>query len=305
MAKAKFAEAPVWDKVDGDWKPVHGGFVRSGISVEWHDFDCEKPLAWHESFHPESLEICLNIAGCGSVGTERDRQIVNPQSVHFYINDDTDILADRHAGQKHRFATIEISRPWLATQVENLDATLVPSARAFLENSKPSHTAVSLPMPMGLLETARQLATPPVQGPARTMWYQGKVLEILSLVLFPSNSEELFCQRHKKVSQSRVEKVKELLAKDLENPPSLPELGRIIGCSPFYLCRTFSQQTGTTISLYLRKLRMERAAEMLRSGKYNVTETAMAVGYSSLSHFSKAFSETYNTCPCSYPLKKS
>ena len=32
---------------------------------------------------------------------------------------------------------------------------------------------------------------------------------------------------------------------------------------------------------------MERAAELLRTGRYNVTEAATEVGYSSLSHFSK------------------
>ena len=48
---------------------------------------------------------------------------------------------------------------------------------------------------------------------------------------------------------------------------------------------------------------MERAAELLRSGKYNVTETALAVGYSSLSHFSQSFCETMGCCPGLYPNK--
>jgi AraC-like DNA-binding protein len=51
----------------------------------------------------------------------------------------------------------------------------------------------------------------------------------------------------------------------------------------------------------LRKVRMERAAELLRSGKFNVTEAALEVGYNSLSHFSKAFCDTFGCCPCFYP----
>ena len=39
---------------------------------------------------------------------------------------------------------------------------------------------------------------------------------------------------------------------------------------------------------------------MLREGRANVTETAMAVGYSSLSHFSKAFWEMHGCCPGLY-----
>ena len=38
-------------------------------------------------------------------------------------------------------------------------------------------------------------------------------------------------------------------------------------------------------------------------GKYNVTEAAMEVGYSSLSHFSQSFCETMGRCPGLYPLK--
>ena len=63
------------------------------------------------------------------------------------------------------------------------------------------------------------------------------------------------------------------------------------------LRQTF-QETGTTLTQYLRKIRLGRAAELLRSGKYNVTEAAMSVGYNSLSHFSKAFSEMFGCCPC-------
>ena len=54
---------------------------------------------------------------------------------------------------------------------------------------------------------------------------------------------------------------------------------------------------------HLRQLRLEKAAELLRSGEYNVTEAALEVGYNSLSHFSAAFHETFGCCPGLYPLK--
>jgi AraC-like DNA-binding protein len=81
-------------------------------------------------------------------------------------------------------------------------------------------------------------------------------------------------------------------------------LGHEVGCSPFYLSRIFSREVGLTIPQYLRNLRMERAAELLRTGRYNVTEAATEVGYSSLSHFSKAFCETIGCCPVLYPAAK-
>jgi len=47
---------------------------------------------------------------------------------------------------------------------------------------------------------------------------------------------------------------------------------------------------------------MEKAAALLRSGDYNVTEVALEVGYNSLSHFSQAFHQTYGCCPGLYPM---
>jgi len=101
----------------------------------------------------------------------------------------------------------------------------------------------------------------------------------------------------------RVEKVIGLLRSKLAEPPNLEEIGRFVGCSPFHLSRTFSAETGQTIPQYLRQLRLERAAELLRSGKFNVTEAALEVGYSSLSHFSQAFHEEFGCCPGLYPLR--
>jgi len=59
-----------------------------------------------------------------------------------------------------------------------------------------------------------------------------------------------------------------------------------------------------TIPQYIRQIRMERAAELLLEGRHNVTETAMEVGYSSLSHFSKAFCTTIGCCPALFPSAK-
>ena len=86
----------------------------------------------------------------------------------------------------------------------------------------------------------------------------------------------------------------------LPKPPTLEELGRKIGCSHFYLSRIFSAQTGQTITQCLRQFRMDRAAELLRARELNVTEVALEVGYSSLSHFSAAFREAYGLSPSEF-----
>lgn len=108
-------------------------------------------------------------------------------------------------------------------------------------------------------------------------------------VLTESKGEELFCTRTRRLALERVAKVRKALLGNLEDPPNLDELARLCGCNPQYLSRTFSETAGVTISLYLRRLRIERAAEMLANGQANASEAALEVGYRSLSHFSQAF----------------
>jgi AraC-like DNA-binding protein len=114
---------------------------------------------------------------------------------------------------------------------------------------------------------------------------------------------KLLCERQKRIARERVERVTAILRRDFAEPPTLEQISRETGCSRFYLSRTFSRETGMTIPQYLRKLRMECAAELLKSGKCNVTEAAMEVGYSSLSHFSQAFCRIMGCCPALYPAK--
>jgi AraC-like DNA-binding protein len=151
-----------------------------------------------------------------------------------------------------------------------------------------------------IVATLRQ---PPVYAAAQPIWYQCKAVELALTFFFqPPPEEELFCTRQHRVAQERVEQVIFLLKQNLSEPPSLDALGKKIGCSPFYLSRTFSNQTGQTITQYLRRLRMDKAAELLRAGEMNVTEVAMEVGYASPSHFSQTFHETFGCCPGLYPI---
>jgi AraC-like DNA-binding protein len=128
-------------------------------------------------------------------------------------------------------------------------------------------------------------------------------LELAAHIFFRPAGGEFLCTRAQRAARERVERARIILKEGMQNPPPLEELGRLVGCSPFYLSRLFSQETGMTIQQYVRQVRMERAAELLRAGKCNVTEAALEVGYNSLSHFSTVFHETFGCCPGLYPLK--
>ena len=298
------AERGAWQSVPEGWRQLWGDFDRLGVSIEWHDFRTSRPLDWGLSFHPRSIEFCLNVEGRGAVGDRTQTDYV-PNSAGYYAVTDEPLQASRQARDHHQFVTLEFSNRYLQEQLADCENDLEPQLRAavFPQKERPIVSAAH-PMSSDQHQVVASLLRPPVSKAAQSLWYQSKALELMSHFLFTPKDPELFCMRQKRVARDRVERTKELLARDLTQPPTLEMLGREVGCSPFYLSRSFSREVGLTIPQYLRKLRMERAAELLRSGRYNVTEAATEVGYASLSHFSKAFCETIGCCPVLYPMAK-
>jgi AraC family transcriptional regulator len=300
------AEQGAWKGLAPGWRQLYGDFGRLGLSIEWHDFRTERALDWGRSFHPHSLEFCLNLDGRGAVGRQRQaRSDYLPGKSGYYAIADEPLPASRQARDHHQFVTLEFSRNHLQKQFIQNEADLEPEIRRIIFGGRDeSVVAPARPMSIQQRSVVASLAEPPVAKAAQILWYQSKALELMAHFLFAPKDPEFFCMRQKRVARERVERTKELLQRDLANPPTLELLGQEVGCSPFYLSRIFSREVGLTIPQYLRNLRMERAAELLRTGRYNVTEAATEVGYSSLSHFSKAFCETIGCCPVLYPAAK-
>ena len=297
-------EQEAWREVKDGWRPLYGDVDRNGVAVEWHDFRLERSFNWGRTFHPHSLEFCLNLEGHGEIGA-RGKVDYSPGNCGYYAIGGESPAASRRARENHQFVTLEFSRRHLQSQLVQNESDLEPELRQIIFGDQ-DQTVVAPVRPMSVEQRnlVATLAAPPVAKAAQVLWYQSKALELMAHFLFTPKDPELFCMRQKRVARERVERTKELLARDLANPPTLEMLGQEVGCSPFHLSRIFSREVGLTIPQFLRNLRMERAAELLRSGRYNVTEAATEVGYSSLSHFSKAFCETIGCCPVLYPAAK-
>lgn len=119
-----FAEAPVWNAIGPGWRPLFGSYQNLGFSFEWHDFAAKEEFEWARTFHPGSVEICLNIDGRGKMTDGKQTVDVLPQTFAFYFQGRPSLSATRAAGELHRFITIEFSPAFLAEhfrrQIDNL-----------------------------------------------------------------------------------------------------------------------------------------------------------------------------------------
>ncbi|MBW8684827.1 helix-turn-helix transcriptional regulator [Chitinophaga rhizophila] len=137
-------------------------------------------------------------------------------------------------------------------------------------------------------------------GGTKKLYLQSKVLELLALQ----------CEQHENVEQLRTstpqispadrEKLyyaRDLLMKNIQSPPSLPELSRMAGLNEFKLKNGFRQLFDNSVFGYLNDHRMEYARKLILRQESSMSEIAESLGFSSLQHFSVSFKKKYGVSP--------
>ena len=85
-----------------------------------------------------------------------------------------------------------------------------------------------------------------------------------------------------------------------DDPHSLTSLAELVGLSRSAFARDFARSLGVTPMAFVRRVRMQRATQLLRSTDLTVTAIAHQVGFSSRAHFSRAFAKRFGRSPSAY-----
>ena len=81
---------------------------------------------------------------------------------------------------------------------------------------------------------------------------------------------------------------------------NLDDIAKRVVTSRRQLQRAFAEAGETSFRSYLQRVRMERAAELLREGSSPVNQVASAVGYRQPAQFAKAFRRHHGAPPSSF-----
>ena len=73
-----------------------------------------------------------------------------------------------------------------------------------------------------------------------------------------------------------------------------------VGISRAQLHRKMKEMTGLPVTEFIRNIRLEQAARLLKEQKINVTQVAYAVGFGQLAHFSTVFRKQFGVSPTEY-----
>ena len=133
------------------------------------------------------------------------------------------------------------------------------------------------------------------EGKTKMMFFRSQMTSLLAH-FFGYLSQES-SQKIPDEERDRLNMARDILSKDLNNPPSLSELSRQIGLNTFKLKKNFKELFGVPVFKYLQNERLNTAHDLLRQQKMTIQEAAWHVGYDSLSSFSNAFSKKFGFRP--------
>ncbi len=129
--------------------------------------------------------------------------------------------------------------------------------------------------------------------------YQDYCLQELVCTLWNTSREPLHLSRTLAASRSALNAARDYLHEHFSAKIPAKQLADIAGLNEFHFCRQFSQRFGLSPHAYQFQLRLTTAKRMLRAGS-PIGMIAQAVGFSSQSHFARAFLRVNGITPARF-----
>lgn len=140
-------------------------------------------------------------------------------------------------------------------------------------------------------------------SPISNLLLQNRVLMLTEKFLhsFLERESEETVIKNRKIKEKDIQalrEVEEILSKhELDKFPSIDVLSKTAMMSSTKLKTKFKTVYGMKLYEYYNRNRLEKARELLQSGRYSVKEVGLDIGFSNLSNFAKAFKKEFGILP--------
>lgn len=211
------------------------------------------------------------------------------------------------AGRRQFHLSIQLSPSLLSTYLGSNLEGLPKELRAISEGRDNKGFAHKGTLSQAMSGAIRQILHCPYSGATKLLFVESKAIELIAHQVAQLQSGNTPLRAPVVLRSEDIERVRcarDILAVDLESPPKLSDLARIVGTNHCSLNRGFREIYGESVFGYLRMLRLTEARRLMEQEGMNVTETALSVGYNSIPSFSRAFSEFFGQSPRMYVKQK-
>ena len=182
-----------------------------------------------------------------------------------------------------------------------LDGVPAPLSQLFGRPAQ-NHAGVGIRLGSEVLRAANDIIRAPAQFPRhlRRAYIESRCHDIVCSVLRQLGEPGLQVPAGMKLTQrdiNRVYEARDILQDRYSAPPGLRELARTVGLNQTKLKAAFKIIFGVTAYDFVRKCRMEAAAELLLTTDLSIAEIAYEVGFEYPGNFTHAYSRFFGHLP--------
>lgn len=135
----------------------------------------------------------------------------------------------------------------------------------------------------------------------RYEWLQRREgYELKCQALFAMVLHRLMYEKDPGKRNTHVEFLKRYIFEHYKEELSVSALARERGLNPVYCGALFKKEEGVTVTEFINRLRINKAADLLRTGEYTVGEVAEWVGFKDIYYFSNTFKKYMGISPVHY-----
>jgi len=191
-------------------------------------------------------------------------------------------------------------RPCLAVVLDIDPSVVAETARALTEirSLESSPQAVRrLPVEGPLLDSILRLARAAASESDAHVLGESLKREVIYRLLDTDQGGLLRSLALQTSGAHKVERVIRYMGRNLERPISIPEMADVAHMSESSLYHVFKDVTSMSPLQYLKRVRLQKARDLMLGSGRNAGEAALAVGYKSASQFSREFKALFGVPP--------
>lgn len=268
------------------YKVEHQAGVHSILPVHWHN---EMEIIYLSkgtaTFRIESREFAIR---------EGEALVVHPGELHSGINDQDMGIC---------YYSIVFKLSWLSSLQADRIQELFLGPILLGELRLPDLLSVSGGTPLELLGYIKQiLVRYENRSPAYELSLKGLLLQLIADMCQFGMMEQRAEPRNSPGNEynQQIKKVLAFMEEHSHEKLALDQLAGVVSLSRSHFCKFFKTQTGMRPMEFLNFIRINKAANLLSTGSYNVLEAALESGYQHVSYFSKWFRFYMNMTPSQF-----
>lgn len=257
--------------------------------------DCVFPTALEQTLHTSDdlflLRASLSTNVSYSTPHTGDMVFQSPGVVVCHIPRGLPLSITVSGGCRHSGVVLLLRASAFEEVFGLLDADLPLPMQAAIGGRNVSGTLATLPITAPIAALVTGLLQSPLRGALRRLQTDGKVRELVSLILQLIDESPAFAGKRpvRKRDIDLARDARDILAREYCKPPTIAELARCVGLNQNKLKALFPTLFNTTIHGFCIQRRMQEAQLLLLDGQLTIAQIAERVGYEHQSSFAAAF----------------